>query len=1018
MPMKHSVAFAGPQSMIPGQRSRLSVHCARLLRSVCFVAACITVLCSIGATHANGQVPSLPAPTQSMAEPAADDNGNASALSDDSGNSAGGRDTLTAPAGMAQNAALSSDQIINILQQSPDLVLELKSQLALRMQQQGVQMDPNDISDQMLYSQIETNASLRANITAVLRARGYVSDDDLQSAGLVAMENDGINQQSTAQQSLSQSGGTAADGSDANSRLNEGLTRSGRSGAATTTGESMRANPSRTRQTENPRAEEKANASTDVPRVLHQPAPYDLQSMRDLYTQIPDETAGLKRFGSDVFVNRILSAASRGVSSRDTPLDVPLGPDYVLGPGDTLTIHLWGGITQSIPRTIDRDGTIFLPEAGSVNVAGLPLGKAQSVIEGALKQQYRNAQIAVTVSGLRSVRIYVVGDVQRPGGYDISSLATPVSALYAAGGPTAAGSLRTLRHYRVKQLVEDVDLYDFLLHGVRNGSAPFESGDTLLVPPAGPLVAVSGAVKRPAIYELNVSETTLATVVDDAGGFTAAASLGNIRIERIDANHQRETVTLHDAGEQSSLTGHAVIASFTVKDGDRIRVEPILPYSQRAIYLAGRVVRPGRLAYTDGMRLSDVLHSYQDLLPEPAAHGEIVRLIPPDLHAETIDFNVPDVLIGNTNVDLRPFDTIRIFGRYQVDAPTVTIRGEVLRPGKYPMSQGMTAAQLVRIAGGFKRDALIESADLTSYDIKNGNELVESLETVQIGSAVTGSDLHADVPLKPGDILAIHQITNWENIGESVTISGEVRFPGSYGFQDGERLSSVLRRAGGLLPTAYPMGAVLVRVQVRELEQKSRDELIRQIETNAASARLSPGLAGANAAGTFQLIKAQQDQVLSDLKTHPPTGRMVIRISANIDIWANTPADIELRRGDELTIPKRPGFVLVSGQVYNATALTFTPGKTAGWYLSRAGGTNGTANRKEMFIIRANGSVVGRHSESWFENDVLSTRLNPGDVVVVPQKILGGSMLWRNLLAAGQFAASFAITSGVAAATL
>ena len=180
------------------------------------------------------------------------------------------------------------------------------------------------------------------------------------------------------------------------------------------------------------------------------PAPYDLQSMRDLYTQIPDETAGLKRFGSDVFVNRNVSAAARGISGRDTPLDVPLGPDYVVGPGDTLTIHLWGGVTQSITRTIDRDGSIFLPEAGSVDIAGLPLGKAQAVIEGALKQQYRNAHVAVTVSGLRSVRVYVVGDVQRPGGYDISSLATPVSALYAAGGPTAVGSLRTLRHYRGK----------------------------------------------------------------------------------------------------------------------------------------------------------------------------------------------------------------------------------------------------------------------------------------------------------------------------------------------------------------------------------------------------------------------------------------------------------------------------------------------------------------------------------------------------------------------------------------
>ena len=165
-------------------------------------------------------------------------------------------------------------------------------------------------------------------------------------------------------------------------------------------------------------------------------------------------------------------------------------------------------------------------------------------------------------------------------------------------------------------------------------------------------------------------------------------------------------------------------------------MEPILPYSERAIYLEGHVARPGRRPYTDGMRLGDVLHSYRDILPEPAAQGEIVRLVPPDLHAETIEFDVPDVLIGNGNIALQPFDTIRIFGRYEVDAPKVTILGEVLRPGSYPLSKGMTAAQLVRMAGGFKRDALLERADLTSYSVANGNRIVESLAMVRIGAAV------------------------------------------------------------------------------------------------------------------------------------------------------------------------------------------------------------------------------------------------------------------------------------------
>src|SRR5271170_6066348 len=436
--------------------------------------------------------------------------------------------------------------------------------------------------------------------------------------------------------------------------------------------------------------------------------------MRDLYTQIPTEVLKLKRFGSAVFVNRSAFGAVQGMSGAATPLDVPLGPDYVLGPGDALTIHLWGGITQSIARTIDRDGSIFLPEAGSIDIAGLPLGKAQALIESALKQQYRNAQVSVTVSRLRSVRVYVVGDVQRPGGYDISSLATPVSALYAAGGPTAVGSLRIARHYRGQKLIEDVDLYDFLLHGVQKNSARFESGDTLQVPPAGPQGAVSGAEKRPALYEMKPGESTLTSVLDDAGGVTVAASLSHISIERIDANQQRETVTLKTAGGQDPQADRAAIDAFAVKDGDRIHISPILPYSERAIYLQGHVVRPGRLSYTDGMKLNDVLRSYQDMLPEPSVHGEIVRLMPPDFHAETIAFNVPEVLFGDSNLTLQPFDTIRIFGRYEVDSPKVTIHGEVLRPGTYPLSKGMTAAQLVQMAGGFKRDALLSSADLTS----------------------------------------------------------------------------------------------------------------------------------------------------------------------------------------------------------------------------------------------------------------------------------------------------------------
>ena len=952
--------------------------------------------------------------SQSMARPSADE-GSGGAVTDaaNDGNSRHDRDTSARPGDSMSPRTLSSDQIIHILQRNPDLVVELKSQVARLMQEQGTQINANDISDQMLYTQIAANTDLRANITTFLRARGYVSQDDFRTAESRITDGGADDGVLAGKGSLLTSGGLISQ-PDAtvgmgplSSRLNQG-------GLSSTSIRSMNSAVSRKDEIKRRRNEE-VNASTDVPKVLRQPAPYNLQSMRDLYTQIPDRISSLKRFGSEVFVDRDSFVAGLENSDRGARLDVPIGPDYIVGPGDTLTINMWGGVTQSITRIVDRDGRILLPDAGSLDLAGLSLEKAESLIEDKLKRQFRNVQATVVVSHLRSVRVYVVGDVQRPGGYDISSLATPLSALYAAGGPTSIGSLRFARHYRGQKLIEEVDLYEFLLHGVRNGSVRFQSGDTLLVPPAGAQVAVSGAIKRPAIYELKPGESTLASLIDDAGGFTASASLGHITVERIDANRQRETITLNISGEEGSQSDRQAIAAFHVQDGDRIQIAPILPYSQRAIYLEGHVVRPGRLPYTDGMRLSDVLHSYQDMLPEPAAHGEIVRLIPPDLHAETIDFNVSEVLIGNGNLNLQPFDTIRIFGRYEVDAPKVTIQGEVLRPGTYPLSKGMTAAQLVRMAGGFKRDALLDSADLTSYGIVNGNRIDGKLETIHIGAAVAGTEPNADLPLKAGDILTIHQITGWNDIGESLTIVGQVRFPGTYGFQEGEHLSSVLRRAGGFRDTAYPEGAVLEREQVRELQEKSRQELIHQIETSAAAARLSPTLAAGETEGRLQLIKAQQDEVLSELKSHPPTGRQVVHISSDIDSWANTPADIELRRGDVLTIPKRPSFVLVTGQVYNATAVTFSPGKTAGWYLSRAGGTNTVANRKEIFIIRANGSVIGRHSGGWFDPHVLSTKLNPGDVIVVPQKILGSSLLWRNLLTTAQLASSIAITAAIAA---
>ena len=919
----------------------------------------------------------------------------------------GVRSNSSAPgASQNLNGSLTASQIINIIQARPELIVDIKQVMADYLeQQQGNQIQADSITDDMLYKGIASDANLRGAVSVWLRARGYVTDADLDASDMDSKNSDdltgnvGFGVSSATLVTNPAATGVAADAApiDQNrtqnnlsnapdgKRSKRALAQSGEKNAST-------AKPDRN----NPNAVE----------VVHQTAPYNLQSLRDLYTQVPEQSVKLRRFGSDVFLDH-------GLATRQMTVDVPVGPDYVLGVGDGLIINLWGGVSQTFSRTIDREGKIVLPEAGTLVVAGMSLERAQTLVQIALMKQFRDAKVALTVARLRTVRVYVVGDVQRPGAYDISSLSTPLNALYAAGGPTAVGSLRIARHYRGKELVCEIDLYDFLLRGVRPNTDRIEDGDTILIAPVSRQVAVAGMVKRPAIYELK-DETKLSDVLNDAGGLLVSAALTHISIERIEIQGHRITLNLNLPEGSTIESSRKLLDTFFVQDGDRVTVAPILPYSEKTIYVEGHVVRPGKFPYRDDMTLNDVLHSYQDLLPEPADRGEIIRLMPPDLKPEAIEFNVPDVLAGNDQIHLQPFDTIRVSGRYDVDAPKVQVHGEVLHPGTYPLSHGMTVAQLVRLAGGFKRSALLDNADLASYDVKDGKQILSRRNTINIGDALKKAESNADILLNPGDVLTVHQISGWNDIGASVSLEGEVTYPGPYGIQESERLSSVLKRAGGFRSTAYPMGAVLVRNQVKELEDKSRNELIHQIETTSAGAKLAPSLSAQDDAATLQLLIQQQKEVVERLRNQPAIGRLVIKINPDIASWEGTPADIELRSGDVLTVPKKPGFVLVSGQVYNASAITYVPGKTAGWYLKRAGGSTEGGNIKEALVIRANGLVVGRRSGEWYDSGVLETKLDPGDVVVVPQKVFGGSAVLRNLFASAQMLSSVGFAAALA----
>ena len=327
----------------------------------------------------------------------------------------------------------------------------------------------------------------------------------------------------------------------------------------------------------------------------------------------------------------------------------------------TASLSIFGEASRrALPGSIDREGKIALPEAGSLVVAGLTLQQARSNIEGALKQQYHNAQVDVTIARLRTVRVYVVGDVQRPGAYDVSSLSTPLNAIYEAGGPTGVGSLRIVRHYRGQQLIREVDLYSFLLHGVRMDDERLEAGDTLLIPPAGPQVAIFGMVRRPAIYELK-GNSTLKEVLDDAGGVTVAAALDHITIERIDPNKQRETVSLESP---ASGTPQSAVAKDRRLRGEGWRPRPcgLDPALQRARHLCGRPCCAAGQVPVSRRHAAFAMCSTRTrtCCRSPLPRGDIIRLVAPDFHPETIQFDLADALIGNINPSLQPFDTIRI----------------------------------------------------------------------------------------------------------------------------------------------------------------------------------------------------------------------------------------------------------------------------------------------------------------------------------------------------------------------
>ena len=642
-------------------------------------------------------------------------------------------------------------------------------------------------------------------------------------------------------------------------------------------------------------------------RLVRRPNPYEeIPSLYDMYLQAAARPPAVERFGMQVFEN----------GTRDLqmiPMDLPVGPEYVLGPGDGVSVDLWGGVSRRFYRVVDREGRLSLPEVGPLLVAGKSLAEVQESVQKTLRTQFRDVSADVSLSRLRGIRVYVVGDVVKPGAYDIGSLSTPLNALFAAGGPTGRGSLRILKHYRGNVLVQDVDVYDLLLHGVKGDMQRLENGDTVMVPPLGPEITIEGMVRRPAIYEQK-GEKSLADALALGGGLLPSATLRHIEVQRTVA-HEKQTMLSLDV-PQDDLPDQVTkrLESFPIQDGDKIRIFPIAPYTQDVVYLEGHVIRPGKYSFREGMRVTDLISSYKDLLPEPALqYGEIIRLSVPDYRPTVQNFNVADALSDPSKApELKPLDTVQFFGRYDFENPpdvsvwgdvrapgtyqtsgdihlsdaihlagglspdaatgdaqvfrympdstlkilnvklssaldgspmdnivlnsrdrvlvhknaaaadprTVYVKGEVVSPGRYPLTGEMRISDLIRAAGGLKQSADPKAANLTHYYWTDDRQIMGKQEKIELADALS-SNPDSDLTLNNGDVLTVPQVPGLNDLGASISLRGEVMHPGSYGIRPGEKLSSVLLRAGGFSPAAYPYGAVLLRSEVQKIEQRS-----------------------------------------------------------------------------------------------------------------------------------------------------------------------------------------------------
>lgn len=695
-------------------------------------------------------------------------------------------------------------------------------------------------------------------------------------------------------------------------------------------------------------------------------------------------TEALKPFGYDLFA---------GAPSTFAPAtDVPVPAEYVVGPGDTIEVQLIGTSRGRYALVVGRDGRINFPELGPIAVGGRHFDDVRADLEGRVANQMIGTQVSIGLGELRSIRVFVLGEAEVPGSYTVSGLSTITNALFVSGGVKKIGSLRQIQLKRAGKTVTTLDLYDLLLKGDTRSDARLLPGDVIFIPPVGTTVGIGGQVRRPAIYELK-SETIVAQLVELGGGLMPDADPKLTRIDRVNAARERVTVDVN----LTALAGQ----SETLLAGDVLRVPAVRPVLEDSVVVSGHVYRPGEYQFRPGMRLSDLIPSVDELKTNADRNYILVRReIPPNRNIRVFSADLEQALAhpGEAqNFELAARDQVFVFDREsgrdriieplmrelrmqsRIEDPTqeVSVAGKVKVPGKYPLEPGMRVSDLLRAGGSLDEAAYGGQAELTRYEVVNGESRQAELIEIDLRRVLAG-DATADIALRSFDYLVIKEVPLWAS-QEEVEIRGEVRFPGRYPIHRGETLRSLLQRAGGLTDLAFVAGTVFTREELKERERKQLATLATRMESDLAQFSLMTAQETGKDAG--QALTVGQS-LLANIRDADPVGRLVIDLDSASRAKPGSDQDIVLKHGDRLLVPRVTQEVTVIGEVQSTTSHLYRADLSRDDYISMSGGLTPRADQNHIYVVRADGSVVTRGGGAWFSGG--SVDIRTGDTIVAP----------------------------------